>query len=110
MERSILMDIKGNFNANTNTWEVFFSGEIDIYNAPELKQKLNELIQQKQGNIIIDCKDLNYMDSTGLGVLISVLKQVKKYDGEIKIINLKPYIRKIFTITGLDKIFSIEVE
>lgn len=104
------MDIKEKFNAETSTWEVSLGGEIDIYNAPELKQQLNELIQKAQGNITIDCKDLNYVDSTGLGVLISVLKKVKEYDGEIKIKNLKPYIYKIFTITGLDKIFSVEVK
>lgn len=104
------MDIREKFDAETNTWEVHLGGEIDIYNAPELKQHLNELIQKVQGNILIDCRDLNYVDSTGLGVLISVLKKVKEYDGDIKIKNLKPYIHKIFTITGLDKIFSVEVE
>lgn len=104
------MDIREKFVAETNTWEVALSGEIDIYNAPELKEHLNKLIQEARGNIVIDCRDLNYVDSTGLGVLISVLKKVREYEGDIKIKNLKPYIRKIFTITGLDKIFSVEVE
>lgn len=102
------MNIEQKFNVSSNTWEVKLNGEIDIYNAPDLKESLGTLIEEKQGDIIIDCEGLKYIDSTGLGVLISVLKRVKEYDGTIKITNLKPYIRKIFTITGLDKIFILE--
>ena len=96
------------YNDVSKTWEVELSGEIDIYNAPELKETFFELLDKKQGNILIDCKNLSYIDSTGLGALISVLKRVKEYDGVIEIINLKPYINKIFTITGLNKVFIIE--
>lgn len=102
------MTIEQKFNDISNTWEVKLNGEIDIYNAPELKERLLELIEKRQGSIIIDCEDLKYIDSTGLGALISVLKRVKEYDGNIEIVNLKPYINKIFTITGLDKVFIIE--
>lgn len=101
------MTIEQKFNDISNTWEVKLNGEIDIYNAPELKELLLDLIEKKQGSIIIDCKNLKYIDSTGLGALISVLKRVKEYNGNIEIVNLKPYINKIFTITGLDKVFII---
>ncbi|HHZ14376.1 MAG: STAS domain-containing protein [Caldicoprobacterales bacterium] len=97
------------FDATTKTWYISLDGEIDIYNAPEFKERLHQLIQRHSGNFVLDCGGLNYIDSTGLGVLISALRRVKEYDGEIKIQNLKPYIRKIFVITGLDKIFTIEV-
>jgi anti-sigma B factor antagonist len=66
-------------------------------------------MDEKGGNMIIDCQDLKYIDSTGLGVLISALRRVKDHDGTITIRGLKPYIQKIFGITGLDKIFSLEV-
>lgn len=85
-------------------------GEIDIYNASQLKENILSLVDEHEGNIILDCKGLKYIDSTGLGVLISTLKRIKEYDGEIHIKNLKPYIYKIFTITGLDKIFAIELQ
>ncbi|HHW70158.1 MAG TPA: STAS domain-containing protein [Clostridiales bacterium] len=104
------MKIERKFDDSSNSWQVKLEGEIDIYNAPELKEALTNLIDEKQGDIIIDCEDLKYIDSTGLGVLISILKKVKEYDGVIKITNLKPYINKIFTITGLDKIFIIEAQ
>ncbi len=104
------MDIHQVWSEQDNTWRVSLSGEIDIYNAPELKTSLLRIIDQNKGNIQIDCTNLKYIDSTGLGVLISALRRVKDYNGTITIKNLKPYIYKIFTITGLDKVFTIEVQ
>ena len=104
------MDIQQVWNENINSWEISLAGEIDIYNAPELKNKLLNLVEQNKGNIQIDCTDLKYIDSTGLGVLISALRNVKDYNGDIVIRNLQPYIYKIFSITGLDKVFIIKVQ
>lgn len=104
------MNIKEKFVSDTNTWHVSLNGEIDIYNAPQLKENLHKLLEQHEGNIIMDCEDLKYIDSTGLGVLISALGRVKQYNGDFIIKHLKPYIHKIFVITGLDKIFTIEVQ
>ncbi|NLI59952.1 MAG: STAS domain-containing protein [Clostridiales bacterium] len=104
------MGVREKFNPETETWYVSLDGEIDIYNAPELKEKLHKLIEQHPGNFVLNCENLSYIDSTGLGVLISVLRRVKEYDGKMTITDLKPYIRKIFVITGLDKIFIVEVQ
>ncbi|MGI6538704.1 MAG: STAS domain-containing protein [Caldicoprobacterales bacterium] len=104
------INIQEKWNERINSWNVSLSGEIDIYNAPELKSSLLKLIDEKNGNIIVDCTNLKYIDSTGLGVLISALRRVKDYNGEIIINNLQPYIYKIFTITGLDKVFTIKVQ
>ncbi len=89
-------------------WQLDLSGEIDIYNADDLKQDLHALVDEYQSDIEIDCKDLKYIDSTGLGVLVSALKKVKDYDGKVKLYNLKPHIAKIFYLTGLTKIMEIE--
>lgn len=103
------MDVRERYDEATKTWHITLDGEIDIYNAPELKKKIHRLIEQQPGDFVLNCEGLNYIDSTGLGVLISVLKKVKEYDGHMEIVGIKPYIYKIFTITGLDKIFTIEV-
>ncbi len=103
------MDLFNNYNEVNNTWEVKLSGEVDIYNSPQFKEQMVKLIDQKNGNITLDCTDLTYIDSTGLGVLIIILKRVREYGGRIRITNLKPYIKKIFVITELDKVFNIEV-
>lgn len=103
------MGLNERYDQPSNTWFMNLQGEIDIYNASELKDNIIRLLEQNQGNINFDCQDLKYIDSTGLGVLINVLNHVKEYDGIIKIVNLRPYIYKIFMITGLNKIFDIEV-
>lgn len=83
-------------------------GDLDVNTVRELKTVLEENLTGEP-NIVLDCEKLNYIDSTGLGVLVSVLKKVQKYGGAIKIINLKSYLAKIFDVTGLTKIFEIEV-
>lgn len=97
------------FNESQNQWDIALYGEVDIYNADSLKSKLHSLIEQKDADIVFDCTNLKYIDSTGLGVLVSALKKVKEAEKAIRIVNLKPYIAKIFTLTGLNKIFVIEV-
>ena len=104
------MDIKKQWNESNNIWNITLKGEIDIYNVPEFKEILLSIPDEKEGNINIDCTDLTYIDSTGLGVLISMFKRVKEYQGSIKVTNLKPHIAKIFTITGLDKTFSVTTQ
>jgi anti-sigma B factor antagonist len=82
-------------------------GEIDIMSSEELKKEIKTLIDEKK-DIIINGEKIEYMDSTGLGVLISLLKKTKENDNKIIIKNLKPNIYKLFNITGLTKVFEIE--
>ncbi len=103
------MLLDAGFDEGRNEWDVRLYGEVDIYNADSLKSELHSLIDEKKADIVLDCTSLKYIDSTGLGVLVSALKKVKEAEKQIRIISLKPYIAKIFTLTGLDKIFTIEV-
>lgn len=82
-------------------------GEIDIMSSEELKKEIKEIIDENK-DIIINGEGIEYMDSTGLGVLISLLKKTKEQDNKIIIKNLKPNIYKLFNITGLTKVFEIE--
>lgn len=81
-------------------------GDIDIYNAQELKEGIT---CEKGFDLVIDCKELNYIDSTGLGVLVGILKNVRADGGDVFVKNLKPHLYKIFELTALDKLFNIEV-
>ncbi|AUG58928.1 STAS domain-containing protein [Acetivibrio saccincola] len=88
--------------------KVVLSGEVDIYTSQELKENLYRVVESNKKDVIIDCKELNYIDSTGLGIFVGALKKAKQYEKKIKIINLKDNIKKLFIITGLDKIFEVE--
>ena len=96
------------FNAEKNCWEVAVSGEVDIFNSQEFKSNLVDLISEKKLNIIINCSELNYMDSTALGALVGVLKNAKSHGLEITLIHVKPNLLKLFKITNLDKVFILE--
>lgn len=90
------------------TVSVIISGEVDIYTSQSLKEKLYSIADSTQSDIRIDCSALNYIDSTGLGIFVGTLKRAKQRDKKIYISNLKESIKKLFVITGLDKVFIIE--
>ena len=91
-----------------NAWQVSLQGEIDIYNSADLKAQLSALMDEHKADVCIDCKNLEYIDSTGLGALVGALKHVKSHDKELRLSYVKPNILKLFKITNLNKAFIIE--
>ena len=83
------------------------TGEIDLYNAPEIKDIVNKLIEDRRYNVIINLEDVSYIDSSGIGALISSLSNLKKYHGGLKIINVYASVRKVFELTKLTSFFEI---
>ena len=65
------------------------------------------LIYERNTDLLIDGEGLEYIDSTGLGVLMSIYKKLQEKGLKLTIINLKPNIYKLFDITGLNKVFNI---
>ena len=83
------------------------TGEIDLYNAPEIKDIINKLIEEQKYNVIINLEKVSYIDSSGIGALISSLSNLKKYQGGLKIINVFASVRKVFELTKLTSFFEI---
>jgi len=92
---------------NAETMGISVEGEIDVYTSPKVKEALNDLINKKHYNLIVNLESVSYIDSTGLGVLIGALKKVKENNGDIKLVCTNMQLKKIFDITGLVKIFGI---
>ena len=86
---------------------VKIEGEVDVYTSIDLKKELTRLIEANQNKIIIDLENVNYMDSSGLGVLVALLKELKKNGGDLKLISLPVSVKKIFDLTRLTKFFNI---
>lgn len=82
-------------------------GDLDIYNNKKFKEKLADIYEDLDKDIVIDCSKLEYIDSTGLGSFISLLKLTRDEEKEITVKNLKKNIKKVFKITDLDKLFNI---
>jgi len=87
--------------------ELTLAGEIDVYTAPGLKKELVELIEGGCNNVIVDLEGVAFIDSSGLGVLVSALRRAREHDGSVRIVCSRDSVLKIFRITGLDKVFPI---
>ena len=101
-------DLKITEQKKENFTEVVLNGEVDIYTSQSLKDKLYSIIDSSGSHLKIECSELNYIDSTGLGIFVGALKKARQFDKNIYILNLKDNIKKLFLITGLDKLFIIE--
>ncbi len=86
---------------------VSVGGEIDVYTAPKLRDKITELVGAGQYHLVIDMESVEFLDSTGLGVLVGGLKKVRAHDGAMEIVCNQDRLLKIFRITGLAKVFTI---
>ncbi|HBR04024.1 MAG TPA: anti-sigma factor antagonist [Ruminiclostridium sp.] len=93
---------------NTGGHVIHLKGEIDIYSASDFKERLYNSIGEGGQDVILDCSDLSYIDSMGLGILVGALKRIKQQNHDIVIKNPKSTVRKLFRITGLDKVFIME--
>ncbi|BDU50642.1 STAS domain-containing protein [Haliovirga abyssi] len=86
---------------------VKIDGEVDVYTSISLKKELNKLLEDNKNRLLINLEKVSYMDSSGLGVLVAMLKKSRKEKGNLKITNLTESIRKIFELTRLNKFFEI---
>ncbi|AFS77093.1 anti-sigma F factor antagonist SpoIIAA [Gottschalkia acidurici 9a] len=102
------LEILKKFDKDDNQWVVSPIGEIDIYTSDEFKNMLLQLVEEEGTDITIVGDSLEYIDSTGLGVLISILKKLKESNNTITITNIKPSIKKLLELTSLDKVFIIK--
>src|ERR687883_743164 len=86
---------------------VAVGGEIDVYTAPKLRERLVELINSGHYDLVIDLEGVDFLDSTGLGVLVGALKRVRSHQGSLRLVCTQERLLKIFRITGLAKVFPI---
>ena len=89
------------------TTVVAVGGEIDVYTAPKLRDKITELVGAGVYDIVIDLEAVEFLDSTGLGVIVGGLKKVRAHDGSLRLVCTQDRLLKIFRITGLAKVFDI---
>lgn len=99
------LEIKTQHNEGVCT--LALEGEVDVYTAPKLKESLVSAIEDGCVNVIVDMDKVSFIDSSGLGVLVSALRRARERDGAVRIVCGRDNILKIFRITGLDKVFPI---
>lgn len=82
-------------------------GEVDVYTAPKLKEELYSLLRISNHKVIIDLSEVEYMDSTGLGVFIGGLKASKLHQSHLTLRNVTQRLDRLFSITGFAEVVAI---
>lgn len=88
----------------------YIAGDIDINSAPMIKKHFERIISGKKPRIVINFKDVSYIDSSGLATLVEFLKHIKLFNGKLKLSNMSQKIKSLFEITKLEKLFEIKQE
>ncbi len=92
----------------TDGLKIALSGDIDLGNAENFYSEILTAYTASPANIIFDCEELNFIDSTTLGTFVKILKKVKTDGHTLRLVNLQQKIKKLFVICSLDKIMVIE--
>jgi len=82
-------------------------GEIDVASAPQLRSHLHELCSDDVTTISVDLREVTFLDSSALGVLVGALRRCRESNTEFRLIINSPRLLKIFEITGLTSVFEI---
>lgn len=90
-----------------NTQALDLEGEVDVYTAPLLRQEIMDQVDAGVKNLLVNLSKVEYLDSTGLGILIGGVKRLKEQGGSLRLVGPSARITRIFEITGLNKIFDV---
>lgn len=86
---------------------VAFTGDIDLHHAPEAHLALMAACDSEPARVVVNLEDVTYMDSSGLGVLVEVLRKVRSFGGTLRLCCLSERVRSVFEITRLDHFFDV---
>ena len=88
---------------------IALNGYIDIYTANFFQGQIEKILAAGYINLIFDCKDLNYVSSTGIGVFSSLLKNIKLQGGDIVLVNMPEKVLEVFQLFAFSTIPSMMV-
>lgn len=83
------------------------NGELDAHTAPQLEDHLKKLIEEEQYHIIVNCTDLDYIASAGLGVFMAYIEDIRSEGGDIKLTNLSEKVYNVFDLLGFPALYDI---
>jgi anti-sigma B factor antagonist len=86
---------------------VAITGEVDVYTAPQLRERLYGVIADGAHRVVLDLEAMTFIDSTGLGVIVGTLKRLRQSGGDLVLRAPGRSTRKVLDITGLSKIIEI---
>ncbi len=94
-------------NAPNGVMIVSVDGQLIVANRNELKEKVLEALESNESKFVLDFSSTDYIDSSGLGVLVSVSKKIRVTGGDLRLAGLNEDLRRLLELTKLDKLFKI---
>jgi anti-sigma B factor antagonist len=85
-------------------------GYLDAHTAPDLETAFQKLLTEKKYNVVVNCQDLSYISSAGLGVFMAYVEDIRKNMGDIKLTNMSPKVYNVFDLLGFPILYEIYKE
>ena len=105
-DRGDAMNLK--LENNNNVLVIYVKEErLDAHNSGDLKAEMQRLFEDGKKNVLVDLKDVRFIDSSGLGVLVSGFKNAISHQGNLKLSSLQPQVKSMFELTRLHRVFEI---
>jgi anti-sigma B factor antagonist len=82
-------------------------GYLDAHTAPKLEEAFQNLLRSERYNIVVNCRDLSYISSAGLGVFMAFIEDIRKNRGDIKLTNMTPKVYNVFDLLGFPLLYEI---
>jgi anti-sigma B factor antagonist len=105
-----MADFKIHQRDGENVSVIELKGYLDAHTAPELETAFQKLITEKKFNIVVNCRDLSYISSAGLGVFMAYVEDVRNNKGDIKLTNMTPKVYNVFDLLGFPVLYEIYKE
>lgn len=92
---------------NSEKCTLIISGEIDIFNGTQLKEAIDNCIKENKINVILNLNDVNYIDSSGMGVIIAEASYLQELGGNLTIKCSNPELKRVFVVTRFIDYFKV---
>jgi anti-sigma B factor antagonist len=106
-EQTTMADFKVHQRDGEGVSVIDLKGYLDAHTAPDLENAFQKLLTDRKYNIIVNCKDLTYISSAGLGVFMAFIEDVRKNKGDIKLSNMSPKVYNVFDLLGFPILYEI---
>ena len=86
---------------------VAVTGDLDLWSAPSLEQRLGACLERGQYWIVVDLSRASFLDSSGLGALTNSMRRIERKGGRLVVVNTNPQLRRVFELTGLQRVLNV---
>jgi anti-sigma B factor antagonist len=107
MKETTMIDFKVHHRDGDGVSVIELKGYLDAHTAPDLETAFQKLLTEKKYNVVVNCRDLSYISSAGLGVFMAYVEDIRKNMGDIKLTNMSPKVYNVFDLLGFPILYEI---